>query len=174
MYLFLATGVDAAPELTLTSEPPALMENTIICQGPVVLTCDTTGIPLVFQWVLNNTPITEYSFDFRDMYPQNLSIIPFEGIPSLVDSKFQVTNATMVSTGLMDLTSTWIVPDISILNGLSVRCGSIQIKSNAVIPNVAYQQGELHIISTKLLLSCMQSLHLPPIFIVRSCQPMKI
>ena len=104
-----------------------------------MLTCDTTGIPLVFQWVLNNTPIAEHSFDFRDLYPQNLSIMPFEGIPSLVDSTIQVANAATVSVGTINLTSTWSVPDISVLNGFSIRCDSILIKSNTVIVSVMYQ-----------------------------------
>ena len=104
-----------------------------------MLTCDATGIPLVFQWVLNNTPITEYPFDFRDSYPNSLSIMPFEGIPSLVDSTVQVINAITVSAWLMNLTSTWSVPNISVLNGLSVRCDSIQIKSNTVIASVVFQ-----------------------------------
>ena len=121
----------ALPRLTLTSEPPSLMESTI-CHGSALLTCNAMGIPFVFLWVLNNTPIAEYSFDLNHSYPQNLSVRAFVDFPSLV----QVTNAYLISTGIVNLTSTWSVPDVSVISGLSIHCeDSIQTKSNLVIVN---------------------------------------
>ena len=112
--------VDAVPSLVVTSEPSS---SEPYCPGPVLFTCNATGIGVIFYWELNDTKIGQYIFDPRAIYPLDLTVTS-----PLIDS-IQVISATIRRTSL-DINSTLRVSDVSVLNGSSIHCEDLLLRES--------------------------------------------
>lgn len=123
-------------EFTLTSEPSLLRP---ICLGErVVFTCMGTDVPTGFNWLLNGSTISSFSFvsDPPLSYPLELSLMP--PLPGVV---MEVISAAInsIEGNSIDIVSTLNVSDVSSLKGLFLHCqGSFGRRSNEIDTEATY------------------------------------
>ena len=111
LAIIVLAVVDGLPSLVVTSVPAKPY-----CPGPVLFTCNATGITIVFRWKLNSHIVGEYAFDPSDEYPLNLT-----ATSPLIES-IQVISVTLDGNSLEYIISTLRVSDVSVLNGSSIHC----------------------------------------------------
>ena len=105
-----------ASYFSLTSSPFSMGS---FCERPVNFTCIGSEVTASLFWILDDgMVIADYAFRSTD-FPVSLSInIPIQGVTA------EVTDASVVSTGIIDIVSTLFIEDVSVLNGQSVHCES--------------------------------------------------
>ena len=103
-----------ASYFNLTSSPFSMGS---FCKRPVNFTCIGSEVTSSFFWILDDgMAIADYAFRPSD-FPVSLSLNnPIQGVTA------EVTVASLVSTGIIDIVSTLFIEDVSVLNGRSVHC----------------------------------------------------
>ena len=97
------------------------------CSESVNFTCVGIGINPILQWMLNDTPISEYVFVSTHEYPYPLNLT----LPQSLNVSGEVTNATIDSDSSLNISMTLIVRNVSALNGMSLFCEDhLSLKSN--------------------------------------------
>ena len=128
----------AEPFLNLTSSSTLKLEP--FCPGPVVFTCNGTGISVVLNWKLNGNTISMYTFRTSHVFPQSLAVLS----PShQIDSVQVVSAAVQAGSNGLDIVSTLSVTDVSILNGTSLQCADQLLRESNVINVVVIARGKL-------------------------------
>ena len=113
--------------LSLTSSPQL---NGPICPRTIEFTCVGTRVPIVLDWILNNTLHGRYTYK-RDTRPVNITLNP--PIPGVMA---QVTSVSPYEDSVsMNITST-LSGGASALDGSSVQCTASTFTSEIYIVNV--------------------------------------
>ena len=117
--LFITVGVKT---LSLTSRPQS---SGVYCPGPVTFTCVGTEIGTLF-WVVNDRTLAAYAYRSDDEFPMTLPLIstPAGAIVQITDASSEMN--------LLNVTSTFTVDDVTVLNGSSVQCEEAAIESNVI------------------------------------------
>ena len=128
-YIILFQGVIST--WVLTSAPPSLSGQ--YCPGPMVFTCTGTAVSVAFEWQLDDSPISGYTYSSAHdgSFPRSLSVM---AAPPGADIVIIVSMA-MVNTEIarsIDIISTLRVSAVSSLNGTSLHCGSTFQSSNII------------------------------------------